>query len=834
MVDNMEIWINPLANPDGTYAGGNSSVYGATRGNANGYDLNHNFPDPDGVEFPNGPRQPEAQVMMDLAGQQRWVIAANHHGGAEVLNYPWDTWSRRHADDAWYIDLCRAYVDTVHLYNSSYLTDLNNGITNGYDWYTTSGNRQDYMNYWHGCREVTFELSDQKLLTASQLPNHWEWNKRSFLNYIEAARYGIQGLVTDINTGLPVQATVEVLSHDEDSSYVYTDPVIGDYHRPIEAGTWDLRFTALGYLPSVINGVSASDGTATILDVQMTPIPPYPSMSFVSHDAGPVDPGQSVVMNVTLVNDGGGDAVNLYGTLVTADTFVTITQSTSSYPVISALGGTGSSSVPYSFTIDPSCPDEHEVIFDLQLSANDYDDTLSFSLTVGQAIEDFESGDFTSYAWNMTGNQPWQINTSPQEGTYCAKSGSISHNQSSSMSVTLNGLEAGQISFYYKVSSESGYDYLRFYIDGQEKGEWSGTQGWTEVSYATTAGDHTFRWTYSKDINTTDGSDCGWVDYIVFPAGSDDFDGDGVLNAVDNCPQSYNPTQDDADTDNIGDVCDNCPTDYNPTQTDGDSDGDGDDCDNCPTAYNPTQANADADTYGDACDNCPQIDNQAQTDRDADNVGDECDNCPDDLNTSQTDTDDDSFGDACDNCPSDINPIQEDSDADGAGDACDNCDGLYNPAQSDIDADGLGDSCDNCVSTPNLDQANSDSDALGDACDNCDLVDNPLQEDQDNDLVGDSCDNCIENFNPGQEDSDSDGKGDVCDLFVCGDVDGNESGPDIADLVYFVQWMFSGGPVPPEWGAADVNGSGGFADIADMVYIVDYMFNDGPPLACIY
>ena len=46
IVNNAEIWINPDANPDGTYHGGNNTVSGATRYNVNGYDLNRNFPDP--------------------------------------------------------------------------------------------------------------------------------------------------------------------------------------------------------------------------------------------------------------------------------------------------------------------------------------------------------------------------------------------------------------------------------------------------------------------------------------------------------------------------------------------------------------------------------------------------------------------------------------------------------------------------------------------------------------------------------------------------------------------------------------------------------------------
>ncbi|HEX37573.1 MAG TPA: hypothetical protein ENG70_01745, partial [Candidatus Cloacimonetes bacterium] len=55
MLNRIEIWINPNANPDGTYHGGNNTVYGAQRYNANGYDLNRNFPDPEDGMNPNGP-----------------------------------------------------------------------------------------------------------------------------------------------------------------------------------------------------------------------------------------------------------------------------------------------------------------------------------------------------------------------------------------------------------------------------------------------------------------------------------------------------------------------------------------------------------------------------------------------------------------------------------------------------------------------------------------------------------------------------------------------------------------------------------------------------------
>jgi len=129
----------------------------------------------------------------------------------------------------------------------------------------------------------------------------------------------------------------------------------------------------------------------------------------------------------------------------------------------------------------------------------------------------FETGAFES-SWTFGGIAPWTVSTeSPYDGLYCAKSGVIGHSQSSEMSIQLYLSSAGTISFFRKVSSESGYDYLKFFVDNVQQGQWSGTVAWGEMNYAVTAGLHTFKWTYSKDGSAVAGSDCAWVDYIVFP-----------------------------------------------------------------------------------------------------------------------------------------------------------------------------------------------------------------------------------------------------------------------------------------------------------------------------
>ena len=272
MVNNLEIWINPLANPDGTYAGGNNTVQGATRNNANNIDLNRNFPDPEDGEHPDGnPWQKETIEFMELADSVSFVLAANFHSGAEVFNYPWDTWPQLHADDDWWQYVGNEWADTAQFYSpSGYLTSVDtSGITNGYAWYTISGGRQDFMNYFHNCREVTLEISNIKILPANQLLDFWDYNYRSFLNYLEQALYGLQGTITDSISGNTIAATVFIEDHDMDNSWVVSNPVHGKYFRPLYLGIYNITFSATGYKSKTYSMVNIINRELTTMDVEL-------------------------------------------------------------------------------------------------------------------------------------------------------------------------------------------------------------------------------------------------------------------------------------------------------------------------------------------------------------------------------------------------------------------------------------------------------------------------------------------------------------------------------------------------------------------------------------
>jgi hypothetical protein len=145
-------------------------------------------------------------------------------------------------------------------------------VTDGYAWYQITGGRQDYTTYFHYGREVTIELSYIKLLPTDSLLRYWNYNKRSFLNYIEESAYGINGQVTDSLTGIPLNAKIMITGHDVDNSWEFSNSTNGVYYRPIFQGIWALTFTCSGYYPKTIQGVTVTNRHTTLLNVNLVPI----------------------------------------------------------------------------------------------------------------------------------------------------------------------------------------------------------------------------------------------------------------------------------------------------------------------------------------------------------------------------------------------------------------------------------------------------------------------------------------------------------------------------------------------------------------------------------
>jgi len=273
LVDNVEIWINPLANPDGLYNGSDNDVSYATRYLYNWIDPNRNFPAPNSTHPDGEAYAQETSDMMQFMTDHYFNLSANIHGGAEVANYPWDTWessTKTHPDDNWWRYVCSEYANTVFSNSSGgYFKDVtSNGITEGGDWYVIEGGRQDYMTYFKNGREMTLELSRDKMPASNSLPQYWNYNYRSLIKYIKQSLNGLRGIVTDADTGEPLEAKIEIADHDRDNSFVYSYLPVGDYHRYLKSGNYSVTYSKTGYVSQTIN-IHITDDNVVVKNVAL-------------------------------------------------------------------------------------------------------------------------------------------------------------------------------------------------------------------------------------------------------------------------------------------------------------------------------------------------------------------------------------------------------------------------------------------------------------------------------------------------------------------------------------------------------------------------------------
>lgn len=230
---------------------------------------------------------------------------------------------------------------------------------------------------------------------------------------------------------------------------------------------------------------------------------------------GIIEPGETVIISIPTINYGHCAATTAIGTLLSTSSFVTFNNTSSNLGTL-ATGGIADGE--FSITISPDAPIGSVLQLHYFAASGPYNVLMNLYLGVGELAEDFETGDFSKFNWQTSGDMAWGITqNNPQQGTFSARSGIIADNQTSVLSLSGNVLMNDTISFFYKVSSEAGYDFLKFYIDGEEKQSWSGNLSWSKIKFPVAAGQHIFKWSYEKDFSTTAGADAAMIDYIVFP-----------------------------------------------------------------------------------------------------------------------------------------------------------------------------------------------------------------------------------------------------------------------------------------------------------------------------
>jgi carboxypeptidase D len=265
LIDGTAIWIVPLMNPDGLERN--------RRTNANGLDLNRSFPqltDSSLNIFTGEPldtlnRQPEVRHIMNWTAENSFVLSATLHTGALVVIYPPHEYMGG-GDDLLYKEISRRY--TIHnppMWNSSQYPD---GIISADKGFDAPGLMSAWSQRYVSCIEVGIELSNAKRPSASQIPGFWSDNSESMLSFLEAIHIGVRGLITEHASGMPLWAEVSVAGN---SLPVFTDPNVGDYHRMLLPGTYNLMFNVPGYVPRSVKNIVVNDGFAVRVDVELIP-----------------------------------------------------------------------------------------------------------------------------------------------------------------------------------------------------------------------------------------------------------------------------------------------------------------------------------------------------------------------------------------------------------------------------------------------------------------------------------------------------------------------------------------------------------------------------------
>ena len=228
---------------------------------------------------------------------------------------------------------------------------------------------------------------------------------------------------------------------------------------------------------------------------------------------GRLDAGETAILSFPIENKGHADAAATLATLQMLSPYILIEENQVSFE---SLNANETQTATYNISVSEDTPIGYTCPLHLSVVSGQYAEQNDYSVKVGLIIDGFENGVFGE-GWEQQ-STPWRIVTeNPYEGQYCAKSGSIGNNASTTILLVYETNSSDSISFYYKVSSEAGWDKLHFYIDGQELGTWSGTIDWTKASYPVSQGRHTFKWSYTKDTSQTGGSDCAWIDFVSLP-----------------------------------------------------------------------------------------------------------------------------------------------------------------------------------------------------------------------------------------------------------------------------------------------------------------------------
>ncbi len=518
-INNKQIWCVPLLNPNG-----HKIVIEQTdvwwRKNIRDNNEDHQFSNqennnngPDGVD-PNrnygfqwgdvgasdnvndqtyhGPEpfsEPNIQAIKALIDAHKFVAGISYHSYSEAVLYPLGYANNTVAPDHDALaDLATSMANAIPGINSAHYTP-----EQSWELYPCMGTSDDYFYGQDRAFAYTIELGTQFIPPANTMNQICDNNIQAAMILLNRSDNRIlTGHITDAVSGNPIQAQIHIDGIDDSDIFVYpttSDTAFGRYYRLLLPGNYTVTYSKFGY-QSQTQTVTIDANQQTVLDIQLQSIGNSFEFSGFVRDANTSEIIQNA--KVEILN-------------------------TPLDPVFTNQNG------EFSF------PQVYENSYQIKISADGFNTYLhNVSLSSEEAFfpiflnpisgESFENSIPDSWSSQITQND-WHIDSSHGfDGTHSLASNDISDNQTASFIYQTENLENDSFgSFYYKVSSEPSYDFLKFYIDDQLTGSWSGNIDWTYFQYQVSSGIHSLKWIYSKDQAVSNGDDCGYIDLVLMP-----------------------------------------------------------------------------------------------------------------------------------------------------------------------------------------------------------------------------------------------------------------------------------------------------------------------------
>ncbi len=517
-VNNTQIWFVPLVNPNGHKIVTDEYDLWWRKNirdnNENGQFDNYNDHGPDGVD-PNrnygfqwgntgasndwnsqvyhGPEafsEPEVQAMRELMESHHFVTGISYHSYSELVLFPFGYADGVIAPDHDALEeLAVEMAEAIPAqYGGGHYTPAE-----AWQLYSCMGTTDDYAYGVHGIFSFTVELATEFIPPANQVEGICEDNIEAAMILLDRVNHStLTGHITSSITCEPLVAEIFIEGIDDSGveKFPYqSDEDFGRYYRLLQNGNYNVTFSKYGYIPQYFSNVNINDAEQTILNTELQPIESIVEFSGIILDEDSSEPIENAA--ITFLDAPLEPAyTDEYGEYYFPEVYIGI------YNILISADG-------------------YMSIFD-EIILTEETNEMNYLMQPSQA-ESFEAGEFSA-DWSFGGDQDWYIDSDfAYDGLFSARSGSIGSWDNSFLSISLEITEASEISFFRKVSSEEGYDFLKFFIDGVVQEEWAGESDWIQEFFAVSAGDHTFTWSYEKDGYVDDGYDCGWIDYVIFP-----------------------------------------------------------------------------------------------------------------------------------------------------------------------------------------------------------------------------------------------------------------------------------------------------------------------------